>query len=356
MRKYGCASVPVEAATASRRCSRPARRRPGDRMKTRSPSRQSSSRSLVRKLATTMRARLCIQPVVHELAHRRVDDRDSRCARAPGAQRRPRRRSSARARIACRNAPRSTRRMLVQQRDVEVAPDELVDPLLRRRGGAALARGERERIGARTGGPRWRRSADTATGATCRRRPGDRGRARSGERRRRETSASRSARRPRRRRERRSRRRRLPSTAAVGQRLGGDAADRLWAAAVSAAAARRFGAVARASRRCETACRRRSRSPSCVRSSPLSNDDAVLVVLAPRTGAGRRGAHARVAALGVRRVVAVEGQQVGSGLREQARDHLRRIAAPHHQGQPRRARSAASRVQATEQETQRAAG
>ena len=49
------------------------------------------SRCFTRNDATIMRTRLCIQPVLPELAHAGIDDRDSRCGRAarPAAARRP---------------------------------------------------------------------------------------------------------------------------------------------------------------------------------------------------------------------------------------------------------------------------
>jgi hypothetical protein len=62
-RKYGAASVPVDAA----HCQPPllAARSPSTRfcMKNRSPRRQSRNRFFERNMATTIRSRLCIQPV-----------------------------------------------------------------------------------------------------------------------------------------------------------------------------------------------------------------------------------------------------------------------------------------------------
>ena len=55
-------------------------------MKCASPSRQSRCRSLVRNAPAIRRARLCIQPVCEQLAHRGVDDGVAGAALAPGVE------------------------------------------------------------------------------------------------------------------------------------------------------------------------------------------------------------------------------------------------------------------------------
>ena len=82
------------------------------------------------------------------------------------------------------------------------------------------------------------------------------------------------------------------------------------------------------------------------------DDDAILAILHRDAGSRRRRAHCGVAAFGVGRVVAVEGQQVGFGFRQQARHHLRRIAAPHHQRAAAPRQVVGQPVQAAEQKTQ----
>ena len=129
-----------------------------------------------RKLATTMRARLCIQPVRRELAHARRRRTDSRCGPRTRRESRRRRRPSAARRTRAGTTAREHVRMLGEDRVVELAPDQLVDPLARRRrarrGSACGPRARR----ARRCGRRSRRSAGTARGARCRRRRGDRDR------------------------------------------------------------------------------------------------------------------------------------------------------------------------------------
>ena len=96
-------------------------------MKCASPTRQSTSRSLVRNDATTIRARLCIQPVASELAHRGIDERVAGPAGPPGVDADRRRSTTPIASNSGRKRAASDLRPMEQDVRVELAPDELVD-------------------------------------------------------------------------------------------------------------------------------------------------------------------------------------------------------------------------------------
>ena len=81
--KYGAASHPDPAA----HCQPPAfdarSKSRRWRAKNRSPHRQSVSKCLHKKEATTMRTRLCMNPVLHQFAHARINQWIARSALAP---------------------------------------------------------------------------------------------------------------------------------------------------------------------------------------------------------------------------------------------------------------------------------
>ncbi len=177
IRKYGCASVPVEAA----HCQPPLllAGSPSTRRwkKNRSPRRQSTPQILGEE-ARDHHAR----PVVHpagrrELAHRGVDEGIAGAAAAPGVEPRvvvvPHERV-----VLGLEAAQQHVRMLGEDRVIEVAPDQLVDPLARAVAARAARRASPRARRAGSCARRSPRSAGTARAARCRRGRGDRDRAR----------------------------------------------------------------------------------------------------------------------------------------------------------------------------------